>query len=925
MSIKAATDNRLAISSSEHTTALLEPLIRHNEIRYNKVQRLRPGVRYESHLEEVMRGLQHFIHSRIGKLSKSPVAQTPQLTPISWANENIRLQEFYKHLRDRPGLQKAFRLCEGLRTLCDEQISSMLEQKAYPDKDMDVNLAINEIRVLIGEIVFTVERAPEKLIPQINLDDLAAARGPIFTTTKRLLDDIQLHLTRLDVDVKTYFARDRGMASYTQKPLEIAKILLTSQGQLNLGMAITVHQNFFGSSKKLLEYERGIVFVLERMDISWQKLIDAVDVPKNGASCAMIRADLGMLPTEPITKLHCQQVVLAGLLSQLCKGPAGDCVAVAWAIKKHNEFLQNTITDYVALVRDGYLTRMVNGKPDQFFFKNTIIDNALTNAITMERDGTCKQSMTFWKCPHLIAACRQMGMTDLQSRKDALLGQIFGTNTAAKKMTWDDLIKACAKLAAAPGKNEDELLALGRYGFSMSNNRLLRAWETAVAAMDEDRMGDYVRDKVNNSVMTVFNSVFTSDHISHYNNALVSEVKKVFQKTLNDAFRLVYNSDISLAQVAEDGNSISGGYELYKRDVADLTNMGVRIATPEEFGAFIEGVLDKTLVALEIDNKASKEDRVVIISIIQALHICTKGPDFLRHVLYAYDKNNKQDPDPVVHYQKLQRTPMTSLNGDTIWKVMAVDTGQDFTPDVRTIRPKDPQDLLKWLLGLARWKVSTEHLVKGIPDEEATAASLDYAFNIEMQEPEFKDFLVSHLSAQEWINKTLVDPGKKVASSEMDKGSKLLFSKTAKDWLSNLQSEAIPDHLSQEVDNLFKTLDDKEVTVQQYAERAYNGLTSIFKLDAKQSQEMSFALDKILLKKLPKHQKQAIYQTAVRFAKTNWNEGPKNLYFCCFFNPRTQKVDFGSIDEDRTHLQPMDQFKWVDKQEWEVDPTGMKV
>src|SRR5262249_41192626 len=144
---------------------------------------------------------------------------------------------------------------------------------------------------------------------------------------------------------------------------------------------------------ELEEFQEGIIHVLGNMDRSWQKALDAVQVPSenNTASQAIIRADLGLLPSEEITKLHCQQVVLSALLSQLCQGPVGDCFAVAWAIKKHSEFLLNSAADYTALIRDGYLTRMVDGEQEQFFFETTIADKALERPFTLDPDGTVFQ------------------------------------------------------------------------------------------------------------------------------------------------------------------------------------------------------------------------------------------------------------------------------------------------------------------------------------------------------------------------------------------------------------------------------------------------------------------------------------------------------------------------------------------------------
>ncbi len=695
MSVREAKDSRLLSQGAVHPVrqihdkieGLLNSQIARNTFHHVKGNRL----------EGIFEKLQNAIHERIGKMAESAPPATPQPAVISWTDENIRLQVFYSYLRDLPDAGPAFRLCEALRMDADRQIHDILRSPIASAAEVQAQqtAVILKTRELIGKVVFAADRDLAGLTAGIDIDDLTTSNECARRIAQDQLHKVLLELVDKNKAANGYSLQDADMVFYTEEPKEIAGLLLTSQGQLNLGMIGAIKDEFFPATTTLLEYQQGIVFVLDRMDTSWQKLVDAVVTPASPqtASNATIRADRGMLPGEEITKLHCQQEVFGALLSQLCQGPVGDCFAVAWAIKKHDEFLTDMVADGIALVRDGYLTRMVDGKPDQFFYKNTIADEAMRSQITLNPDGTVSEFGTqpFWTCPNLIAACRQMGIADLDTHKDALLGQVFGSETAAKTVSWDDLIRACALSAASASHTEDELLVLGRYGFSLANNRLLRAWETSLAGMSEPRPNDYVRGNVNSAVMAVLKPVFDNQEkrITHYQKTLIEEVKTVFQKTLNDSFRLVYNGDIPLAQVSSDGSSSSGGFELYQRDVADLTKMGVRIATPDQFKAFILGVIDQTKDA-EYAKATTKKDRAVVDSVIQAMHFCAVGKDFMKNVLYAYDDANKEDPDPVANYQKLARTPMTSLDGDNPWEVMAIDTGKDFTPDVRTIRPKDP-------------------------------------------------------------------------------------------------------------------------------------------------------------------------------------------------------------------------------------------
>ncbi|MBS0604698.1 MAG: hypothetical protein JSS60_06650 [Verrucomicrobia bacterium] len=912
---------------------LLYSQIERNKYHLNREMQSAPQSVTGMRLDEILKGIQDAIHQRIGKMAAAPSVATPTPATVSWTDENVRLLSFYSFLRENPKTGDAYKLCDALRMDADQKIHALMTSQTLPPSDLAAQqmAVVQMVRERIGKVVFAADVLPDKLATKINLGKLEETVRAVAEIVDEDLSGVLKTLQDLNAEANDYPLQDRDMVMYTEKPKEIAKLLLTSNGQLNLGLISAIKTHFFDTSHDLLEYEQGILFVLDRLDPSWQKALDAVQPPESArtAANALVRADLGLAPTAPIGKLECQQVILGALLSQLCQGPVGDCFAVSWAIKKHDEFMQNAFADYAALVQNGYLTRSVNGKPDNFFFETTIADEAMSAEITLYADGTVDEynHAPFWECPNLISAARQMGILDLASQKDAVIKQVLGSHPAVKTLAWDDLIAATAKVAAGSGQSLDQLLMLGRYGFSLSNNHLLRAWETSLAAMSEARPGDYVRDNITSSVMSVFSSVFASQEkrVTAYQKSLIEETKRVFQKTLNDAFRIVYNGSIPLTHVSSDGSSSSGGFELYQRSVGDLSNKGIRIATPQQFQAFILGIIDKAKET-ETAKVASVKDRALVSSVIQALHLCAVGKDFMKKVLYAYDDTNKRDSDPVAHYLDLERTPMTSLDGDNPWEVESIDTGKDFTPDIKTIRPKDPGDLLKWLLGLAQWKETTEHyLSDDIPNEEDTGTSPQHAFNIEIEGPEFKDFLGSKLSPDAWIQKTIVAPGLQVSRADMDQGARLLFEKNVRGWLGQQLQNGIPDSLSQEMDNLFKSLNSKVMTVQQFAQRAQDGMVGLFRLNADQTHAISLAFDAILLQSLPAAQSRALQQESVRFAKTNWDSGPKNIFFCCFFNPRTEKVDFGSINEDRTGLQPMDQFEWIDNLQWEVDPSRVKV
>ncbi|MGC2594862.1 MAG: hypothetical protein WA347_01100 [Rhabdochlamydiaceae bacterium] len=1174
-----------------HIERLLNPLIARNRFHLSQVMEDAPV----SQVNTLMRSVQDAIVHRIIALNQAPKAAHSQPAPVAWKDENIRLQLFYGFLNQKD--RSAFELCERIRSDADNQIHGISKRVGASAREIEQeqNEVILKVREVIGKVVFVIDKL--KVRAKINLDDLDSSVEWIGMGVKEKLKIINNHLKIKNKVANQFDLQEPDMLLYIEKPKEIAKVLLTSQGQLNLGMVSTVIEKFLSSGESRSGYEQGICNVLTQMDGSWQKWIDAIQPPVNGriASNEFIRADLGLPMGHPITKLHCQQVVLGGLLSQPCQPDVADSFAVQWAIKKQNEFLLNSIEDYSALIHNGCLTRDVNGVPDHFFFKTTLADKSLSGYFTLHSNGKTEEfnDSSVWDCPNLIEAGEQMGITNLQREVMKLL-----VDTDSQTISWDELIEKLARSSANHHHSADELHMLGRYGFSLSDNRLLRAWETSLAAVSQDRSGDYLRDSVNSCVMNVLGPVFANsmNKASSYQKTLVEELKAVFHKTFNNSFRLAYNGSIP----SSDGSSSSGGFELYSRDVEDLTSMGVRIAKPEEFKLLVFNTLDQA-VSAERGKVSSKKDRAVLASVSDALKLCMHGKDFTRNILWAYDNGNRNVADPVSEYNDLERTPMQSLNGNNPWERIPINTGKDFTPDVRTIRPKDPADLLQWLLSLAKWKVSTDHFLtdsisnEGTPaasperrfnaepagsplpsarsgrrfnvehadspilspgrgvdievrynrtpspergvnveednrtpspergvnveaggltltpileeevdieiggnltlspipelvvnnevggnltlapileeevdvevggnltlslipelvvnnevggnltlapileeevdieiggnltlipisepvvniqvadnlplipilegegdievadnrtlrtspeprvdvetdnltlsgragrgsdigaanrtpnasperrdttevvdnptssapipeavepvhseevssEEEVLAISREYPFHIEFENREFKSFLTGNLTPSAWIQETLIKPGLKVSEAEIEYSSKLLMQHSVT-LLINNNLEQVTEGNVQDIETLFTGLNARFIKTAQYAQRLQDGLGKIFDFQGDELASFSRALDRMFLQSLPRGQLQTIQSGAVRFAKVNLDSGDESVYYCCFFNPRTEKVDFGTIDH--TELQPMDQRQWVDYQQWEVDP-----
>lgn len=413
-----------------HLEGLLGSLIKRNQYHSVKAQQDAHHSAKGTWLESMLTSVQNAITNRIKALSEAPKAAAPaQSAPVDWGKENIRLQTFYGFLRDHSASAGvAFKLCEAIRMDADQKIHSVLTTGGNPKDLQTQQLAIIlKAREDIGKVVADADFA---ISTSNNYDpSKMSVADAVAYIDKRVTEYFKEHLKQLmekNDEANAFGLQDKDMFLFIEKPKRIACLLLTSQGQLNLGLISKIKSEFF-AGPNLLEYEQGMLNVLDQMDTSWQSALDAVQPPSKTQcpSIALIRADLGLWlsATEQIKQIHCQRLVLGALLSQLNQGPVGDCFAVSWAIKKHNEFLLNSVADYAAILRDGFLTRNVNGVPDHFFFETTIADDALSRQLTLQGTGAVDQfnGKMFWECPNMIEAAKQMGISDLEATGPKIL------------------------------------------------------------------------------------------------------------------------------------------------------------------------------------------------------------------------------------------------------------------------------------------------------------------------------------------------------------------------------------------------------------------------------------------------------------------------------------------------------------------------
>ncbi len=479
-----------------------------------------------------------------------------------------------------------------------------------------------------------------------------------------------------------------------------------------------------------------------------------------------------------------------------------------------------------------------------------------------DRDQEITLSFPLFHAPGFAAARNVMGASDCPHFEALVQKALEGQEPITPS-------KVIAAMAQVVNHNVQELIVKGNYAFScLTNNPVLRACEAAYAAMAEDRTSDSMRSNINDALTQALKTVFPDPKL---------EQKLV--DAFNQSYRLVYNLDIPLPQPSDDGSSTDGGFQLYQRCP---DGMGTRIESPEDFRSLVLNALANAM----IDQK----------TVTDFVHT----EEFLKEVLWDYDDANKKESDPVHNYQKLSRTPMQCCDGDNNYEVDDIETQTTYDNDVQTCTPTSTQDLMVWCLNLAC----------KAPSELCPMDTPQHAFNFAPANPDLKAYVASKTAPAQWLQKKLVVPGMQVSTKAMNPKVEPLILKALIDG-------GVTD--SPDLQKLAGDLASQTLSVQTYAQKLLAGLNTILSPTSNQAQELALLLDQALIQSLPVNDQTLLQNSAIRFAFTNWNEGTKDIYFCAFFNPRTQKIAFGTMLEDKTELSPMDETQWVVQQQWDVD------
>ena len=300
---------------------------------------------------------------------------------------------------------------------------------AYTANPKNQKELVEETKQILGQLTYLIDHDLEntlKAIQSSKFKDAVAYIKEAFTA------QMQAMCQRLHDSYTAHFAtplQSPEIAINTLIPSEIAKALLTQNGNINVGIIDLLSDIFLSHASLHINHEANLSYALKVLQQSPKLREEFGKVhappPYHIPSNQVIRASLGLSDEIPVTDFHAQLTILIALMSHLRQEGDVSCFAVSLAIEILSSQLLNCFKDLSHLLQEGKLTRNIKGLERDIPFLAKIYDDNLNRVIQINSEGSLilngERYSKIWKAPAILAVARSLGITDCQKAIHQLL------------------------------------------------------------------------------------------------------------------------------------------------------------------------------------------------------------------------------------------------------------------------------------------------------------------------------------------------------------------------------------------------------------------------------------------------------------------------------------------------------------------------
>lgn len=691
------------------------------------------------------------------------------------------------------------------------------------------------------------------------------------------INEVQKNLKNHYQEHKIIALQSPEIALMTQLPNEIAILLLTEIGTVNIGIIPALINHFVENAKTPKNYEINLMTTFKELchSASLREKISEISSPEvlRTPINRIIRAVLDLPLNITPTPLHAKQAALSALLSHIRQGTEGSCFATPLIIWLLTCDLSQCANDLNSLLTYGKITRKIHQEKRDFPFIPRIANKTINKSFILSRTGHIIGSDGpkgyLWDVPGFVKACKAINIENYNEALLSIIAPIFeDIKTNETEVTVRTVLKHLAKHFASEKESAGTLYINAYLSFEgQISNPLLGIWENAIAGMAEADETSMVTAAVLDSITTVI--------LKNFKGAR-KKLKPYIKTELTKRIHFQYDPIVSHSNPGILKNTTEGAFVLYDKGGYKQSSSWTRVSNPEDFQSFISRILESIQNRIE-ENEPELSKNIFLLTEFVMTN------DFLIQILNHYYPANVSIEDPIKDYKQIHFAPWTTKSGNNFSKVVQVYfEAKQNNSELKLI--KNPKILLEKILELERKNPHQKRVLVRIPGIHAFSIFLDHpTLKLIPEESKISEMILSPEIKADLIKYALKE--------FVSKKNKLAF--------------------TTQIETLKKDLSIREF-------RTY--LNSL--ITRLESKEPDFTLfDGFLYNLLPTDLKEQMDKQAIHFADTNWSNGFHDVHFCFVVNPGTGELEVWTSLDNRTQLEPINQFRWL--QDWEIiDPSS---
>lgn len=738
---------------------------------------------------------------------------------------------------------------------------------------------VHDPQLLIGKVMLLVDQDLPHLISLIDTRSLSNSIAAVEAAFENQLNLVVRNLKDCEEGHRLVGLQSSQGALANQLSVQLSKLVITESGVINTTVIPLLKRKFLSSSKLSFErdIQRGLDSLLQSHNL--RSRLRAIEKPisEKAPGNDIIRITLGLPSDAEITHADAKRTALSALLSHLRQGASGSCFTTPLAIETLRNDPEKCLEDFQEILKDGKLTRNINGLPVSFNFLTHAGGDSLNGSMTIDRSGRLVNqygvSYPMWESPGLQAACRAVGIENVQQKVTEVLPEIF-EDAGRKRLIQipvEELLEQIIQSNGGSSRRVENQLKIALLAYDAETlNPLQRVWENAIAGMAEAEETGRLRQAFGKSVVESLREAFPREFNQNPLFLNVIAARIMIQSEMR------YDRSQRHGVRSQDDVSAFGAFVMYDK-------AGNRIDNAEAFQKFI---------AVNI-KEAQKTLGLKDISKVRRLTNYVQTDEFLESVLRRYSPLNSKK-SLLDQIDKLEHTPWCDKSGNSAKNVIRIyheETEPRVTGEI--VSPRNAEELMNGLQ-----KAVSEH---------ANATELVNIHGLHTCTL-FSDQL--RLVGKQAFESNVRNPGISIAHTPIhaSASSKVL------QYASNFH---VPKKEREKFNKLSKNIG-KGLTVQQYRNAVLDLILTVVPARDSEREFIARDIDTFICNEaLPENERAILSKSALRFADTNWQHGVHDIHFCFIVNPGSGKLEVWEVLENGSGFQALNQSKWA-KSKWEL-------